>query len=613
MKNVNLVITFCIALLIIILISFYSFSFFETNSDPDIVVNQAEFQLSDAATIPDNKLWHKVQLDDIWGKSRPGISGYAWYKTQFTIDSIPDEQWALYIPHINMNAEVYLNEKFLGSGGNMTSVVSRNWNRPQYFTIPETYLKQGLNELTLRLATIKEQGGFLSSLYIGDTENLRKRHDYQYHWQVTSAIGISVATLVAMLFFLVLWAYRRNDSFYKFSAITCFVWLFNLSRFYILDPPVNNALYFRLEHVSILWSTVCFFLLVSLYVFDKFSEYSKNIVYVSIGMSLVLMLIPSNYSHIPLTIVHLFCICLTFYIVYITFRFWLASRHYVDLSLSFSVILATALGMHDALGLAGFYENNYYHVMQYGPLFLLMALGWIVIHRFVNALSISENYNKHLSENIRKKHDELEKNYNKLKQLNDEKIINDERERVMQDIHDGVGAQLVSTLAMVESGNVNEQVISESLKDTINELRNIIDSLDPTANDVASVLAIIRERMQYKLEKANIKIHWLVGDIDSFPCLSPEKSLHILHIFQEAISNILKHASANNIYISTGIVTDTFGTDKPAVIISDDGVGYDKWNNQGRGINNMFARAEKIKAAISIENTSQGTDVKLMF
>jgi signal transduction histidine kinase len=246
--------------------------------------------------------------------------------------------------------------------------------------------------------------------------------------------------------------------------------------------------------------------------------------------------------------------------------------------------------------------------MQFAAIFPMTALGWIVVRRFSQALSISENYNKELTTKIQEAHSELKSGFDKLRQYENEKAINSERERVMRDMHDGVGAHIVSTLAMIEVGKFDQQEISSSLKDALNELRNIIDSLDPLANNVLSILASVRERFETRLNKANIKLIWRLSEKDIYPDLSPESALHFMRFLQEALTNVVKHAAATTICIST---TDING--HLSITIQDNGSMITNDKTTGRGLQNMKQRATFLNASFSIENVGDGTVVKLDF
>jgi signal transduction histidine kinase len=85
--------------------------------------------------------------------------------------------------------------------------------------------------------------------------------------------------------------------------------------------------------------------------------------------------------------------------------------------------------------------------------------------------------------------------------------------------------------------------------------------------------------------------------------------LHILRIFQEAFTNVIEHADATEITVSTLALERHV-----CVIISDNGLGFPTGSantNSGRGLNNQRRRAQSIGATIDWQSNTNGTQVTL--
>lgn len=101
---------------------------------PPLELNTAEFVVSGAAQPPSNDLpWQKQTLPDQWQSNHPGVSGDLWYRLSFDFAATETRIHAVYLPRLCMNAAVFLNGFFLGSGGRIEEPVARNWNRPLFF------------------------------------------------------------------------------------------------------------------------------------------------------------------------------------------------------------------------------------------------------------------------------------------------------------------------------------------------------------------------------------------------------------------------------------------------------------------------------------------------
>lgn len=185
------------------------------------------------------------------------------------------------------------------------------------------------------------------------------------------------------------------------------------------------------------------------------------------------------------------------------------------------------------------------------------------------------------------------------------KAILEERERIMRDMHDGIGGQLVASLAILEREKDTEMKrnIQTVLTECLNDLRLIIHSLSMQNSVMGSLLADFKYRTSRKLEQLDIDLDWQVAsEAETLP-IKPQTGLHLLRILQEAFTNILKHSGAANIHFSAAQTGENF-----QIIIEDDGYFAPQPDelNQGHGISNMKSRAARLGGQLQIEQKTPG-------
>ena len=190
------------------------------------------------------------------------------------------------------------------------------------------------------------------------------------------------------------------------------------------------------------------------------------------------------------------------------------------------------------------------------------------------------------------------------------KVLLVERERLTREMHDGLGGQLVSVLSMVERGRASQNEVAEAIRRAIDDIRIVIDSLDPNTTILSTSLGKLRGRLEPLLRRNGIQLSWSIDDMPGLDTFSPEAALHVLRIIQEAVTNTLRHASADRVEV---IMTSS-GADqgKLRLSICDDGQGLSPLvPSGGRGIKNIKSRAKELGAEVSIVGTSSGTKVDL--
>ncbi len=208
------------------------------------------------------------------------------------------------------------------------------------------------------------------------------------------------------------------------------------------------------------------------------------------------------------------------------------------------------------------------------------------------------------------------RNHITMMEMEQKRSIANERNRIMRDMHDGIGGQLISALAMASNEDYSRKDIETTLHHALTDLRLIIDSMDSTCEDIDSVLAVFRSRIEQQLAIHQITSHWQVGDIEQEVLLNADKRLQLVRILQEIVNNIIKHSGTSEMYVQTNMLTlHTKGAENQGMCIkiTDKGRGFNIENHQrGRGIGNMQQRAKKLGAELTITSNDKGTQITII-
>ncbi len=207
----------------------------------------------------------------------------------------------------------------------------------------------------------------------------------------------------------------------------------------------------------------------------------------------------------------------------------------------------------------------------------------------------------------------------KLRQIELQQKIQNERERISRDLHDNVGAQISYLVSNIDW--ITQHEIAE------NEKRQRMSSLSSTAKNLMSnmretIWALNKPEISFeefadKLKSfalqmiqfdPGIRFHWEEHIADGFN-FAPGEALNIFRICQEAITNAIKHSGAS--YIDLNLQSGRPGGF--LIIITDNGKGFDENNatNEGHyGLENMKQRAAESKVDLKINSEAgRGTTV----
>ena len=172
-----------------------------------------------------------------------------------------------------------------------------------------------------------------------------------------------------------------------------------------------------------------------------------------------------------------------------------------------------------------------------------------------------------------------------------------ERQRIMSDIHDTVGSQLVGVLSLVRAHASYVQLETHTV-DALQGLRVAIDAIQPVNGNLAAVLATLRHRLQPSLNAAGVTLVWRVDDLPRLEHLTPVMIQHIQRIVMEAFSNIIQYAGATKVLVRAQLAGLPFTQPHISIRIADNGVGLSAMQDAGQGLVSMRLRAQTIGAAL---------------
>jgi len=276
--------------------------------------------------------------------------------------------------------------------------------------------------------------------------------------------------------------------------------------------------------------------------------------------------------------------------------------------IAISLVMSLVLGVHDLVLLAGWAWPEHIYLMPYATLIIVASFLYAVQRRYIGALEEVEQLNACQAQRLQAQSVELSAQHERLREAERQQALLMERQRLMQDMHDGLGSSLLSAMVAVEQGRMEQDKVVEVLRECVDDLRLVIDSLEPVGHDLVSLLATMRYRLGKRLQVGGLSLEWDVQDLPPLAWLEPPDALHVLRLLQEALSNVLKHAQASRVRM----VTRNQGS-HVEIRVEDDGAGFDLANAQrGRGLKSQLRRAQRLGGSLKIDSSpGQGTRLSL--
>jgi PAS domain S-box-containing protein len=214
---------------------------------------------------------------------------------------------------------------------------------------------------------------------------------------------------------------------------------------------------------------------------------------------------------------------------------------------------------------------------------------------------------KHVEEALRQREHDL-------------RVALDERERISQDLHDGILQSLFAVGLMLETtqsimsprtrkstSQALDQAIAQ-LNFVMREIRNFIAGLGSDLLQGKDLPTAVRHVLSSLTENQAMRVRLAVED-RAAKALSAEQSLHLLRVIQEAVSNCIRHGRAQEARVSLKMVKQGV-----RLSIQDNGCGFDpdRVRETGHGLGNMAARAQRMGGRLTLSSKmNEGTRVVL--
>ncbi len=192
-----------------------------------------------------------------------------------------------------------------------------------------------------------------------------------------------------------------------------------------------------------------------------------------------------------------------------------------------------------------------------------------------------------------------------------------EQRRIGQELHDGLGQQLTG-LGLLATSLVNKASkpehelatkLARGLQDAISQVRALSRGLMPVDIDAGGFTNALTNLVADVRSHCSINI--ILSISERIRVVDNSSAMHLYRIAQEAINNAIKHAAADHIEVSVGLVGN-----RGCLAIRDDGKGMGRPPQKpaGIGLRIMQHRCGLIDAEFEIlSSPGQGTEVRCYF
>ncbi len=554
-------------------------------------------------------------LPDDWALSRPGLDTPLWYRLRFDAPGARQSSAALglLIERVCGNVAVQLNGQTLHAAGRMQDPIALDCEQPLLLALPLALLQDSANTLDLRLAgyaleqvASRRRAAGLAAPQIGAYDDLHaQRRETVLIRTALPQLASSALLMMGLVIFVLGWWHRRERHLLYFGALSI-AWAAVTLR------PWWHALGFgRFFTETVLVSVIGLVALLAIQFLLHFARRRwREVSWLLAAQSLL----------VPLSLVvagpqQVHAVAGTWYVLFVA-EALLAIGYFLRVArtvqrrdfwpigvLVLTTVLMVGIELAGQRLLLPAWWRTLPHVAT--PL-AFVGMGLLLVHQVGRALRSAEELRNSLESRIRDSTAAMERNYAQMAELRVEQVTQQERKRIAADLHDDLGAKLLTIVHTSES-----ERISTLAREALEEMRLSVRGLTGKPVKLIDALGDWRAEVVGRLSQTGVEGEWQAPTDELPQTLSARAYVQTTRILREAVSNIIKHSAASRCSIRCHIASGDFH-----LKIQDNGKGIplelDGRLDRGHGMTSMKHRAKQLQGQCLVESgPGYGTVIRL--
>ncbi len=535
----------------------------------------------------DDSQWTIIKIPGSWQSQKiKSDKGMGWYRIHLNInDRFKNIETAILLGRIGDIDEVYLNGKKIGSNGIIGNRYVEASKIQRLYKIPENLIKYNSeNIICIRVMNTYLNGGlFDENISFGEYKFLliekMKRE------KLTLVIEYSLFTFFLMFFIGCLFFYlkglREREYLFFWLFVTLYGIIFTLNSVSFYNSGLKNSLVQQIiSAISILLPANLLMVLKNVFK-EKLTTFIKSLLLIFILLSLTIFFFPSYEIRKIVYIIWRLCFATTA-VILLYFSLKAFKRHYYESGSTLLGIAGLIAGfILESIAGVDFLQSTGFFLWDYSTIFFMTCVMYALAARFTRIKELQTT-----SIRIFKAHE-------------------DERKRLAREIHDSIGPSLTAIKMQMqivakkiregllpEQETVNELI--QEINHSIQDMRAIAMDLRPSFLETTDIKDAISWHAKKIQERSGIIINLNIEDILN---TSNDIKEALYRIYQEAITNIIKHADATMV----DIILKRDGK-FISMEIRDNGKGFDlSDSNKGLGLDTIKERVELLEGIITIK------------
>jgi signal transduction histidine kinase len=425
--------------------------------------------------------WMRVSLPHRWAVTHGSYEGSMWYRFRVTLPDIPGQPWAVYMPRVNMNGQVWVNGVPMAFEGSLSEPVSRNWYTPQLVRVPPGTWKVGENDIRIHVVSGYISRNGLAAVDVGPVGALEPAYNWRRLMQ-NDGPRIANTSLVALgLFMVLVWLRDRTQGAIALQGTAAILWGMGNMASAAPEPFLSLFVWESLSFICVVTSQLLICLFFWRFVGRRVRAIDYSIYALLALTPIVTFFWPTGWQIILTYLANLILMAIssTQALIHVV-----RTRRPDGMVLVAGCLLAVPVAVHDFAFEANWLPYDSFFWLAFAGPVLMYCTFYILAGDHARSRQDLAHLNATLAAQVTEREEALRESFQRLAELERAQAVQAERSRILRDMHDGVGAHLSSALRQLQSPRsqpVDLGLVVQTLRDSLDQLKLSVDALTPGA------------------------------------------------------------------------------------------------------------------------------------
>jgi signal transduction histidine kinase len=480
--------------------------------------------------------------------------------------------------------------------------------------LPAALLHDGDNAVVLRVkgwplgeVSSRQRAGGLSALEFGDYEALAAHHARRTLFAIRLPEVMSGTLLLMGSFMAVMGWFNRQQSYLAYFGALMVGWSLLLARLWVTDLPWSHHTAELLMAVLMAFITLAAVQFLLRYGHERRRWVNRALPVQVLAMAATLVAAGPAHTNLVASL----------WYGLLSAQFVAAALHYLGAArrqsgrvfwpmLALLLVVGLAMAI-DATATLLTLDRRIGYAAQLVPPLAFIVMGLRLVQQFGRAFQSAEQSRAELEVRIREATAQIERNFAQLAELKVEQVTDRERKRIAADLHDDLGAKLLTIVHTSDNDR-----IATLAREALEEMRLSVRGLTGKPVRLSDAFGDWRAEVMSRLTQSGIQGEWSAPHDDETPqTLSSRAYVQTTRILREAVSNIIKHSGTSQCSVRCTIADGDF-----QLLIQDNGQGIpvelDGRLDKGHGMASMKGRAKQLQGQCLVESSpGYGTVIRL--